>query len=165
MNQPGDPASCSFPITFDLVGHGSFQVFRDASGEPTRALIHQTWMGIGTANGKHVIERAAQNDTFDFVSGASKNTGEIHDQIPFGGVVIHDVGQLHFDGQGNLTFLAGPHQGSAATWPACALRSHEESRVRRPAQNGQPRPRPSPDTTKATPSRQPVAAGSGTLGP
>jgi hypothetical protein len=109
--QPGDPASCSFPITFDLAGRGSFQVFHDASGEPTTLLLHETWTGTGSANGKHVTEHAAQNDTFDFVTGASKNAGQIHDQIPFGGVVIHDVGQLRFDGQGNLTFVAGPHQG------------------------------------------------------
>jgi hypothetical protein len=109
--QPGDPASCSFPITVDVAGRGSFQVFHDASGEPTRLLLHQTWTGTGTANGKHVIEHAAQNDAVDLVTGASTNAGQIHDQIPFGGVVIHDVGLLRFDGQGNLTFEAGPHQG------------------------------------------------------
>jgi hypothetical protein len=26
-------------------------------------------------------------------------------------VLIHDVGLLRFDGDGNLTFEAGPHQG------------------------------------------------------
>jgi hypothetical protein len=76
-----------------------------------RLLLHEHWTGTGTANGKYVIEHGAQNDTVDLVTGANSNTGQIHDQAPFGGVVIHDSGQLRFDANGNLTFEAGPHQG------------------------------------------------------
>jgi hypothetical protein len=47
----------------------------------------------------------------DLISGASAIAGQIHDQVPFGGVVIHDSRLLRFDGNGNLTFEAGPHQG------------------------------------------------------
>jgi len=109
--QPGDPASCSFPISFDLQVHGSFQVLLDASGEPTRLIVHEIWSGTGSANGNHVIEHAAQTNITDLVSGDTTNVGAIHDQVPFGGVVIHDVGILRFDADGNLTFEAGQHQG------------------------------------------------------
>jgi hypothetical protein len=110
--QPGgDPASCSFPIAFDLQVRGTFQLFLDTHDQPARLLLHEHWIGTGTANGKSVIEHAAQNNIVDFISGASANAGQIHDQVPFGGVVIHDSGLLRFDGSGNLTFEAGPHQG------------------------------------------------------
>jgi hypothetical protein len=109
--QPGDPASCSFPVAFDLQVRGTFQLFLDAQGQPTRLLLHEHWTGTGTANGKYVTEHATQNNSVDLISGATATAGQIHDQIPFGGVVIHDSGLLRFDGNGNLTFEAGPHQG------------------------------------------------------
>jgi hypothetical protein len=110
--QPGETASCSFPIFLDLQVHGSFQVLLDASGEPTRLIVHEIWSGAVSANGNYVIEHAAQTNITDLVSGDLTNLGAIHDQVPFGGVVIHDVGILRFDAAGNLTFDAGPHQGS-----------------------------------------------------
>ena len=116
--QPGDTAGCSFPIAFDLQVRGTYQVFLDAQGQPVRLLLHEHWTGIGTANGNYVIEHAAQNDTVDLVTGANSNTGQIHDQVPFGGVVIHDSGLLRFDANGNLTFEAGPHQGFNGDPPA-----------------------------------------------
>jgi hypothetical protein len=109
--QPGDIASCSFPVEVDLQVRGTYQLFLDAQGQPVRLLLHENWTGTGTANGKYVIEHAAQNDTVDLVTGANSNVGQIHDQVPLGGVVIHDTGLLRFDANGNLTFEAGPHQG------------------------------------------------------
>jgi hypothetical protein len=109
--QPDDPASCSFPISFDLQVHGSFQVLLDASGEPIRLIVHELWSGTGNANGNYVIEHAAQTNITDLVSGDTTNVGAIHDQVPFGGAVNHDVGILRFDAAGNLTFEAGQHQG------------------------------------------------------
>jgi hypothetical protein len=109
--EPGDTASCSFPVAFDLQVRGTFQILFDAQGHPVQLLLHESWTGTGTANGKYVIEHAAQNDLVDLATGANNNTGQIHDQVPFGGVVIHDSGLLSFDGSGNLTFEAGPHQG------------------------------------------------------
>jgi len=109
--QPGDPASCAFPVAFDLQVRGTYQVFLDAQGQPVRMLVHEHWTGTGTANGKYVIEHAAGNDIVDLVTGANSTAGQIHDQAPFGGVVIHDSGLLRFDANGNLTFEAGPHQG------------------------------------------------------
>jgi len=108
---PGDPASCPFAVTADQVGKGSFQVLRDASGTPIRVTIHNVWVGTLSANEKTDIEHAAQKETFDLVDGSSSDVGSIHDQVFGGGVVIHDVGILRFDGDGNLTFEAGPHQG------------------------------------------------------
>src|SRR5262249_17222180 len=102
--QPGDTASCSFPIAVDLQVRGTYQVFRDTQGQPAKLMLHETWTGTGTANGKYVIEHAAQTDIVDLVTNANSNVGQIHDQIPFGGVVIHDSGLLSFDGAGNLTF-------------------------------------------------------------
>jgi hypothetical protein len=89
--QPGDTASCSFPIAFDLQVDGTYQLFLDGQGQPVRLLLHEHWTGTGTANGKYVIEHAAQDDIVDLVTGANSNVGQIHDQIPFGGVVIHDI--------------------------------------------------------------------------
>jgi hypothetical protein len=107
--QPGDTASCSFPIAFDLQVTGAFQLFSDSSGQPARLVIHQHWTGTGSANGKQVIEHAAQTDATDLVTGESTNVGQIHDQTFTGGVVIHDVGLLRFDSQGNLTFEVRLH--------------------------------------------------------
>jgi hypothetical protein len=109
--QPGDPVSCSFPTSFDLQVHGSFQVLLDAFGEPIRVIVHSIWSGTVSANGNYVIEHAAQTNITDLVSGDMTNVGVILDRVPFGGVVIHDVGILRFDAAGNLTFEAGPHQG------------------------------------------------------
>ena len=89
--EPGDAASCSFPIAFDLQVRGTYQVFPDVQGQPVRLLLHEHWTGTGTANGKYVIEHAAQNDTVDLVTGANSNTGQIHDQVPFGGVAARAV--------------------------------------------------------------------------
>ncbi len=44
------------------------------------------------------------------VSGDT-NVGAIHDQVPFRGVVIHDLGILRFDAAAGPTFEAGQHQG------------------------------------------------------
>jgi hypothetical protein len=110
--QPGEgPTSCSFPYFADLQVHGSYQVLLDASGEPIRVIVHSIWSGTLSANGNYVIEHAAQTDFTDLVSGDTTNVGVILDRVPFGGVVIHDVGILRFDAAGNLTFEAGPHQG------------------------------------------------------
>jgi hypothetical protein len=109
--QPGDPASCSFPVYVDLQVHGSFRVLLDAQGQPTSVIAHDIWSGTLTANGKSDVEHAAQTDIIDLVSGAVTNAGSIHDQAFGNGVVIHDVGLLRFDAEGNLTFEAGPHQG------------------------------------------------------
>src|SRR5215469_7141837 len=61
--QPGDTASCSFPISIDLQVSGTYQVLLDAQGQPTELLLHEHWTGTGAANGGYVIEHAAQNDT------------------------------------------------------------------------------------------------------
>jgi hypothetical protein len=88
--QPGDPVSCSFPISFDLQVRGSFQVLLDASGEPIRLIVHEIWSGTGNANGNYVIEHAAQTNITDLVSGETSNVGAIHDKVPFGGWLILD---------------------------------------------------------------------------
>jgi len=108
---PGDVASCPFPFTVDQVGRGNFQVIFDAQGNAVRVRIHNEWTGTGSANGKTVIEHAAQNETDDLVDGTATLIGGIHDQVPAGGVVIHDVGLLRFDADGNVTFEKGQHQG------------------------------------------------------
>jgi hypothetical protein len=109
--QPGDPASCSFPITGDVVGRGIYQVLFDSTGSPVRVIVHSIWQGTLSANGKTDVEHAAQTDIADLADGTSTNVGSIHD-LTFGqGVVIHDVGILRFNADGTLAFEAGPHQG------------------------------------------------------
>src|SRR6476659_971875 len=63
--QPGNPASCSFPVTFDLQVSGNFQLEFDSQGQPAKLLLHEHWTGTGAANGKLVIEHAAQTDLID----------------------------------------------------------------------------------------------------
>jgi hypothetical protein len=109
--QPGDTASCAFPISIDLQGQGHIQLFFDDQGQPSRFLKHETWTGTLSANGKQLTEHAAQNDSGDLTTNTGTNAGQIHDQAQLGGVVIHDVGLLRFDADGNVTFEAGPHQG------------------------------------------------------
>jgi hypothetical protein len=78
--EPGDAASCSFPITADQVGRGTFQVLRDASGTPIRVVVHNVWVGTLQANGKTDVEHAAQTNTLNLVDGTFTNVGSIHDQ-------------------------------------------------------------------------------------
>jgi hypothetical protein len=59
---------------------GTYQVLLDAQGQPVKLLVEQQhWTGTGTANGKYVIERAAQNDIVDLVTRRNSTAGQIHD--------------------------------------------------------------------------------------
>jgi hypothetical protein len=107
---PGDPASCSFPVHGDMFGEFSFEVLLDAQGQPRQLINHEIWSGTLSANGRTVVEHAAQTDHF-FANGGSTNVGAIHDQALAGGVLIHDAGLLRWDANGILTIEAGPHQG------------------------------------------------------
>jgi hypothetical protein len=109
--QPGDTASCSFPVTADQVGRGPFQVLSDSSGTPVRVIVHNVWVGTLQAKGKIDTEHAAQTETFNLVDATSTNIGSTHDQAYGQGVVIHDVGILRFNPDGTLAFAAGQHQG------------------------------------------------------
>jgi hypothetical protein len=95
----------------DQVGRGTFQVLSDPGGNPVRLVIHNVWQGTLSANGKTLVEHAAQTEVFDLVDGFSTSMGSIHDQAVGSGVVIHDVGILRFNPDGSLAFEAGPHQG------------------------------------------------------
>ena len=108
---PGDPASCPFTIHIDLQAQASFQLLQDAQGAFDRLLLHEHWVGTVSANGRQVTERAALSDVIDLQSGADRQSGQIHELVPFAGVAIHDSGLVQFDGAGNVTFEAGAHQG------------------------------------------------------
>jgi len=122
--QPGEGGSCPFPISAEEQKRGTFQVFFNDSGEPIRVMVHTVWFGTGTANGKSVSEHGALTETFNLVEGTSWEAGMIANRTPHGGVVIHDVGRLAFDANGNLTMMAGPHQGfTGDTAELCAALS------------------------------------------
>jgi hypothetical protein len=132
--QPGDAASCSFTISVEQVGKGSFHVLLSASGQPVSAIVHSERLGTGSANGKIVIEHAAQTDLLDLVAGTSVTVGGITDQVPHGGVLIHDVGILRFDPAGSATFKAGPHNGFDGDPVAVAALCAALSQWSRPAE-------------------------------
>jgi hypothetical protein len=59
--QPGEPASCSFPVSIDLQTHVSHEVSLDAQGQPTRKTIHYINAGTDSPSGKSLYERDAPN--------------------------------------------------------------------------------------------------------
>jgi hypothetical protein len=107
--QPGDIASCTFPVTIHLQGSGTFQVSVDAEGEPTRVMIHETWIGTDSANGFVLPEHGATTEIIDFATGSDTAVGGITVRLARG--VIHDAGRVRFDAEGNIVFEAGSHPG------------------------------------------------------
>jgi hypothetical protein len=103
-----------------MLGESSFEVLLDAQGQPRQLINHEIWSDTLSANGRTVVEHAAQTDLF-FANGGSTNVGAIHDQALAGGALIHDAGLMRWDANGILTIEAGPHQGLMATLPRLRL--------------------------------------------
>jgi hypothetical protein len=107
--------SCSFPVAFDLQVRGRFQLFPDAQGQPARLLLDEHWTGTGTANGKYVIEHAAQNNRWISSAAPQPSPARSTTRSRSGGVVIHDSGLLRFDGNGNSRSRPARTRDSAVT--------------------------------------------------
>jgi hypothetical protein len=108
--QPGDVASCAFPIAIDLQVDLIFQVFFDDQGRPVRIVLHETWFGTDSANGNVLPEHGATNETFDLIAGTDSYIGLIQVKLGPGEGVSVFAGNVCFDADGNLIFEAGLHQ-------------------------------------------------------
>ena len=57
----------------DMFGEFSVEVLLYAQGQPRQLVNHEIWSGTLSANGKTVVEHAAQTDHF-FANGGSSNS-------------------------------------------------------------------------------------------
>ena len=108
-----DTSSCGFPL--QVQGSSSNTLFFNGNGTVT-----YSFHGGGTVS--------ANGTTFRFVfdghntyltTGQSYTTG-LQEQVtvPGAGLVIVDVGTLHFDANGNLVFAPGQHDFSVSAYAA-----------------------------------------------
>lgn len=108
---------CGFPISFDISGQGTFQVFFDADGTPTGAHVIGVTSGTLSANGITIQVRSANNQHFDFTENTVVESGLVFQyRLPGTGVVLMDRGRLIWNidpetGEmvGDPIFEAGPH--------------------------------------------------------
>jgi hypothetical protein len=108
---------CGFPISLDISGQGTFQVFFDADGNPTGAHVHFVESGQLSANGITLQVRSANNLHFDFIENTVVESGLVFQyRLPGTGVVLMDRGRLIWNidpetGEmvGDPIFEAGPH--------------------------------------------------------
>ena len=108
---------CGFPISLDISGQGTFQVFFDADGNPTGAHVTEVISGELSANGITLRSRSADNLHFDFTQNTVVETGLVFQyRLPGTGVVLMDRGRLVWNidpetGEmiGEPVFEAGPH--------------------------------------------------------
>jgi hypothetical protein len=85
---------CGFPISVDLSGQGTFQVFFDADGNPTGAHVTEVVSGGVSANGITLVARSANNLHFDFTENTVMETGIVFQELlPGTGVVLMDRGR------------------------------------------------------------------------
>jgi hypothetical protein len=106
----GASKACGFDVHVDVLGEVTYQVFFDAAGEATRVQFHSNVEGEFSANGITLPEIERAEGFLDLTTGEEREVGLLFQvRLPRGGVVIADVGRLVFDGDGNLTFEAGPH--------------------------------------------------------
>jgi hypothetical protein len=108
---------CGFPISLDISGQGTFEVFFDADGNATGAHVTEVVSGELSANGITLGSRSADNGHFDFTENTVVETGLVFQyQLPGTGVVLMDRGRLVWNidpetGEmiGEPVFEAGPH--------------------------------------------------------
>jgi hypothetical protein len=100
---------CGFPISAQLTGEGTFQVFLDADGNFVRGHVLLRISGTLSANGIAIRFGRSDNQFFE-LDGTVTEVGLVfRDSLPGLGVVLMDRGRLVFDGDGQLVFEAGPH--------------------------------------------------------
>jgi hypothetical protein len=121
----GASAACGFEVRVDVLGEVTYQVFFDAAGEATRVQLHYNVEGEFSANGVTLPEIERAQRFLDLTTGGDREIGLLFQvRLPRGGVVIADVGRLVFDGDGNVTFEAGPHPALAGDFAGlCAALS------------------------------------------
>jgi hypothetical protein len=108
---------CGFPISWDVSGQGTFQVFFDTDGTPTGVHVLGVTSGELSANGITLRTQQANNRTFDFGENTMVEMGIVSQYLlPGTGVVLMDRGRLVWNidpetGEtvGDPVFEAGPH--------------------------------------------------------
>ena len=108
---------CGFPISWDVSGQGTYQVFFDADGTPTGAHVIGVTSGTLSANGITLQVQSANNRHYDFGDNTVVETGMVFQyRLPGTGVVLMDRGRLVWNidpetGEmvGAPIFEAGPH--------------------------------------------------------
>ena len=82
---------CGFPISWDVSGQGTFQVFFDADGTPTGVHVLGVTSGELSANGITLRTQQANNRTFDFGENTMVEMGIVSQYLlPGTGVVLMD---------------------------------------------------------------------------
>jgi hypothetical protein len=108
---------CGFPISWDVSGQGTFQVFFDSDGNPTGVHVLGATSGQLSANGITLRTQQANNRHYDLVQNTVVETGIVSKYLlPGTGVVLMDRGRLVWNidpetGEmvGAPVFEAGPH--------------------------------------------------------
>jgi hypothetical protein len=114
--QPESDA-CGFPIAWDVVGQGRYQVFFDGTGEATRLHVVGVDQGTLSARGTEITVQLARVDLYDFTKNIEAQVGLVfHYRRPGTGVVLSDRGRLVWNIDpdtgvtiGEPSFEAGPH--------------------------------------------------------
>jgi hypothetical protein len=106
----GASDACGFLVTDDHAGIGRYEVRFDAAGNATNVTIHTNTTGTITGNGVSLPQIGHDNLFIDLQTGGQMEVGIVFRVSSAGfAPAIFDRGRLLFDGNGDLTFEAGPH--------------------------------------------------------
>jgi hypothetical protein len=106
----GASDACGFLVTDDHSGIGRYEVRFDAAGNATDVTIHSNTSGTISGNGVSLKQVGHDNLFIDLQTGGQMEAGIVF-RVSSPGFVpaIFDRGRILFDGNGDLTFEAGPH--------------------------------------------------------
>jgi hypothetical protein len=106
----GASDACGFLVTDEHTGIGRYEVRFDAAGNATNVSIHTNTTGTIRGNGVTLNQIGHDNLFIDLQTGAQMEAGIVFRvSSPGFTPAIFDRGRLIFDGNGDLTFEAGPH--------------------------------------------------------
>jgi hypothetical protein len=92
--------------------------FFNQQGDPVRITIHADFVGVITnsASGNTFRDKSHQQVIQNLITGEQATVGlTFHIVVPGLGPVAHDTGKMVVDGNGNVTFVGGPHTVSLGT--------------------------------------------------
>jgi hypothetical protein len=101
------PAPWGFAVNVTEHEYGSFQAFFDEDGDFVKAIVHQNYDAVISANGHTIYERDRWQ-TIVYPDGSRDVGLTVHIQGP-GGIVQLDAGQIVRDADGNILYVVGPH--------------------------------------------------------
>ncbi len=109
-----DVADCGDFLAIDqYLIVGRFTIFFDNEGNEVGLQIHVTIRGTVTnsVTGKSVPDRADVTVFEDFAEGTTTFAGKVYGiTVPGEGIAVLTAGKIVFDADGNVIFVAGPHQ-------------------------------------------------------